>query len=247
MCRVASAPNPVEMPYAGVGAGGERLDRRAGPLDRRDRVVGELDAGAVAGDRDHLVEGRAGRSRRSPGRRSGHGLGPLLMPRVALRAGHPPRDGPRTTCCLGSETRRTIRRHGDQVPAATRALRVLRFLAGQPDPVALDRLATAVRPAPLHGLPPARRDDRGGLRRPPRPTSTATASASRPSRSAPATPARSRCSGSPAATSPRSSTASARPRTSRCCTAATCSTSWRSALPGGRRWSPTSACGCRPT
>jgi DNA-binding IclR family transcriptional regulator len=29
-----------------------------------------------------------------------------------------------------------------QVPAATRALRVLRFLAGQPDPVTLDRLAT---------------------------------------------------------------------------------------------------------
>ena len=31
-----------------------------------------------------------------------------------------------------------------QVPAATRTLRVLRFLAGQPDPVTLDRLATAV-------------------------------------------------------------------------------------------------------
>ena len=31
-----------------------------------------------------------------------------------------------------------------QVPAATRALRVLRFLAGQPDPVTLDRLARAV-------------------------------------------------------------------------------------------------------
>jgi DNA-binding IclR family transcriptional regulator len=31
-----------------------------------------------------------------------------------------------------------------QVPAATRALRVLRFLARQPDPVTLDRLATAV-------------------------------------------------------------------------------------------------------
>src|SRR6476620_367092 len=32
-----------------------------------------------------------------------------------------------------------------QVPAATRALRVLRYLAGQPDPVTLDRLAAAVR------------------------------------------------------------------------------------------------------
>jgi DNA-binding IclR family transcriptional regulator len=31
-----------------------------------------------------------------------------------------------------------------QVPAATRALRVLRYLAGQPDPVTLERLASAV-------------------------------------------------------------------------------------------------------
>ncbi|HYO38987.1 MAG TPA: IclR family transcriptional regulator [Nocardioidaceae bacterium] len=31
-----------------------------------------------------------------------------------------------------------------QVPAATRALRLLRYLAGQPDPVTLERLATAV-------------------------------------------------------------------------------------------------------
>ena len=31
-----------------------------------------------------------------------------------------------------------------QVPAATRALRLLRYLAGQPDPVTLDRLAAAV-------------------------------------------------------------------------------------------------------
>lgn len=31
-----------------------------------------------------------------------------------------------------------------QVPAATRALRVLRFLAGQPDPVPLERIASAV-------------------------------------------------------------------------------------------------------
>ncbi|HET7387438.1 MAG TPA: IclR family transcriptional regulator [Nocardioidaceae bacterium] len=31
-----------------------------------------------------------------------------------------------------------------QVPAATRALRVLRFLAGRPDPVTLDRIASAV-------------------------------------------------------------------------------------------------------
>ena len=31
MCRVASAPNPVEMPYAGVGRGRELLDDRRGP------------------------------------------------------------------------------------------------------------------------------------------------------------------------------------------------------------------------
>ena len=40
-----------------------------------------------------------------------------------------------------------------QVPAATRALRVLRYLAGQPDPVTLDRLAAAVglpRSTPYH-------------------------------------------------------------------------------------------------
>lgn len=35
------------------------------------------------------------------------------------------------------------RRPGTQVPAATRTLRVLRFLAGQPDPVPVDRIARA--------------------------------------------------------------------------------------------------------
>ena len=94
-----------------------------------------------------------------------------------------------------------------QVPAATRALRVLRFLAGQPDPVTLDRLAA--RGAACRARRPTTcvdRDDRGGLRRPPAPTSTATGSGSRPSRWAAATRARSRCSGSPAGTSPRWST-----------------------------------------
>ncbi len=36
------------------------------------------------------------------------------------------------------------RRPGTQVPAATRTLRVLRFLAGQPDPVPVDRIARAI-------------------------------------------------------------------------------------------------------
>ena len=131
-----------------------------------------------------------------------------------------------------------------QVPAATRALRVLRYLAGQPDPVTLDRLAAAV------GLPRSTAyhlvdgDDRGGLRRP-------------PARRAPLRPRgrglrgrqRLRPPGAAAADHPpaprrRSSTRSGRARTSRCCTAATCSTSWRSARPAGRRWSPTSASGC---
>ena len=53
-----------------------------------------------------------------------------------------------------------------QVPAATRTLRVLRFLASQPDPVPLERLATRAGPAALDGLPPGQRDDRAGLRHP---------------------------------------------------------------------------------
>ena len=43
-----------------------------------------------------------------------------------------------------------------QVPAATRTLRVLRFLAGQPDPVTLDRIRLGGRAAALDGVPPAR-------------------------------------------------------------------------------------------
>ena len=89
-----------------------------------------------------------------------------------------------------------------------------------------------LRPAAQHDVPPPQRDDRGGLRRAPAPTSTASGSASRPSRSAAATPARSRCSGSRGGRWPTSSTGSASPRTSRSCTAATCSTSSRSARPG---------------
>src|SRR3954454_15835285 len=52
-----------------------------------------------------------------------------------------------TEGCLAYETdvRRRARLPGmGQVPAATRALRVLRYLAGQPDPVTLDRLASEV-------------------------------------------------------------------------------------------------------
>ena len=55
-----------------------------------------------------------------------------------------------------------------QVPAATRALRVLRFLAGQPDPVTARparRARSACRARTAYHL--LDRDDRGGLRRPP--------------------------------------------------------------------------------
>ena len=47
------------------GGRGEHLDRRAGPADRGDRVGGELDGGAVAGDGEHVVEGERARRRRS--------------------------------------------------------------------------------------------------------------------------------------------------------------------------------------
>ena len=64
------------------------------------------------------------------------------------------------------------------------------------------------------------------------PTSTATGSASPPSRSAAATPARSRCSGSPGDCSRIWSTRPSSPPTSPCCTAVTCSTSLEERAPG---------------
>ena len=53
------------------------------------------------------------------------------------------------------------------MPAATRTLRVLRFLASQPEPMLARPDHARVRPAAQHGVPPAASHDRGGLRRPP--------------------------------------------------------------------------------
>ena len=126
-----------------------------------------------------------------------------------------------------------------QVPAATRALRVLRYLASQPEPT---RSTRSCAPA---GWRAARRTtccghDRRGLRRPPprraplRPGRGGVRGGQR------LTPARSHSSGSAVARSPSWSTAPNTAPTSPCCTVATCSTSSRNGRPAGRRSSPTS-------
>ena len=56
MWRVARAPNPVEIPYAGVGAARELLDHGPGAVDRGERVLGQRHRGPVAGHRDHVLE-----------------------------------------------------------------------------------------------------------------------------------------------------------------------------------------------
>ena len=55
MCRVASAPNPVEMPYCGSGAVGQRLDHRAARGDALLGLGGQAHRGAAAGHRDDLL------------------------------------------------------------------------------------------------------------------------------------------------------------------------------------------------
>ena len=127
-----------------------------------------------------------------------------------------------------------------QVPAATRALRVLRFLASQPDPVALDRIMRACdlpRSTAYHllnamidegfvvHLPEEHRYGLGvgRLRGRQRLLPPGTAPAHRPPRRW-----------------PPSSTARGRARTWPCCTVATCCTSSRSGPRAARPWSPTS-------
>ena len=119
-----------------------------------------------------------------------------------------------------------------QVPAATRALRVLRFLASQPDPVPARPDHASVRAAALTAYHLLRamieegfvvhlaEEHRYGL-------GVAAFEVGQRLQPAGAAPA-----DQPADCSPTWWTAPARPRTSRCCTAATCSTSWRSARPG---------------
>ena len=119
-----------------------------------------------------------------------------------------------------------------QVPAATRTLRVLRFLASQPDPVPLDRDHARVRAAAQHGVPPARRDDRRGLRGAPRrraPLRARRRGVRGRQRLRP--PGAAAADRAPAARR-RSSTGPGTAPTSPCCTAATSSTCSRSARPG---------------
>ena len=79
-----------------------------------------------------------------------------------------------------------------QVPAATRTLRVLRFLATQPEPVTAGAARRGLRAAPLDGLPPAATRWSTRASSSTWPTSTATGSGWPRSRWAAATPARSR-------------------------------------------------------
>ena len=72
MCRVASAPKPVEMPYAGVGARRAAPRRRPGPARSRSRPRPSSDtAGTVPGDGDDVVEGH---------RADAHGDGVVMAP-----------------------------------------------------------------------------------------------------------------------------------------------------------------------
>ncbi len=57
MCRVARAPNPVEMPYAGVAAAASVLDDRAGPTDRGLGLPRQRHGGPVARDGEELGRG----------------------------------------------------------------------------------------------------------------------------------------------------------------------------------------------
>ena len=122
-----------------------------------------------------------------------------------------------------------------QVPAATRALRLLRYLAGQPDPVTLDRLASAV------GLPRSTAyhlvnamieegfvvhlpdEHRYGLGVAAFEVGSGYARQEPLQRIARRQLVDSR---TPSGTAP----------TSPCCTVATCSTCWRSVRRDGRRW-----------
>ena len=122
-----------------------------------------------------------------------------------------------------------------QVPAATRALRVLRFLASQPDPVPLDRIMRAVdlpRSTAYHllnamiaeGFVVHLADERRyGL------GVAAFEVGSGFSRQEPLQRIARRV-------SPSSPTAPGKARIWPCCTAATCCTSWRSARRGAPRW-----------
>ena len=64
MCRVASAPNPVEIPYAGVGAAASSSTTARARSIAAVASAAELDAGAAAGHRDEVGERHRARCRR---------------------------------------------------------------------------------------------------------------------------------------------------------------------------------------
>ena len=112
-----------------------------------------------------------------------------------------------------------------QVPAATRTLRVLRFLARRPDPVSAGAHHAGLRPAAEHGVPPAARHGRGGLRGPPGRRGALRARPGRPRGRGRVRRGRRRWRGSPGARWPTSPTSPVTTPTSPCSTAVTCSTS----------------------
>ena len=101
MCRVASAPNPVEMPYAGVGApASSSTTARARSIAAR-RVVGQAHRRAVPGHGDQVLE-RHGADADLDGRgqvagAGRHGRHPRRPVGPATRVDRPGR-------CLRSET-----------------------------------------------------------------------------------------------------------------------------------------------
>ena len=61
MCRVASAPNPVEMPYDGVGAAASSSTTPRARSMAASAAGSRRTGGAAAGDREHVLDGeRAG-------------------------------------------------------------------------------------------------------------------------------------------------------------------------------------------
>ena len=214
---------------------GQRLDHRAGAADLGQRLRRQLDARAVPGDGDDVGErdGTGARRRRWPSavRRCDGGVRGAHAIHSSARRGRGTPVGGRL--CLGSETLQAM----PNAAAAGQALAVLQLHRAAPRAGAgrRDRPRPRACPArasttcwrccagegfvdpPARGAPlrPGRRRVRAGLGVHP----AGAAAADRPAGA-----------GAPGRQRPRTTP------TSPCCTGATCSTSSRSARPGGRRW-----------
>ena len=190
-------------------------------------------AGAVAGDRDDVGDRQRSGADRTGADDGDTGVRWWLMPRLHSSAASGARGDGRFVSRIRDNGDTGCR---DHVPAATRTLRVLRFLAAQPAPVSLERIATACelpRSTAYHLLgamvgrglrgPPARgaplRARRGRVRGRQRLHPPGAARAARPPA---ARPARRR--------------GRRRAPTWWSCTDVTCSTSSRSGRRAGRRW-----------